>query len=404
MAEKNFKHLLSLSPPRTGTTYLFDLFASIPQVREKTAVLGGWDRLMDEAYNVMSADDIRNKPIFDVPRRTHAKENVAIHHVMRKGVVSPTYIPSSNFTNGLTVNVENYCRMFNAKDNQTCLSINPAIHDNSVEIDNNLTEKKLKKVIKDFSNTAEQTVECLQEYTDIKKDVFLKLTLDFMQVCDTKILIGMREPFVTFEKNIELKTNMYKRYLQLLKARDFKKLFSISKKNPNYTFSPNIRNDDKQYETLLNIMEERLVLDDVINKQITNGVFDLEEHKDTAPSYVAVMEQLYPNFEDYIFFAEWFKFLTKFTMYEQLESVITFKGIDTIIYNMDDLNDATQLHSKFNLFDSVEQIQTSDFYAKRNNEMKNFLDTKEKFHNLKLNMDFIDAVQKKSNDIYNSYR
>ena len=39
MAEKNFKHLLSLSPPRTGTTYLFDLFASIPQVREKTTQL-----------------------------------------------------------------------------------------------------------------------------------------------------------------------------------------------------------------------------------------------------------------------------------------------------------------------------------------------------------------------------
>ena len=98
MAEKNFKHLLSLSPPRTGTTYLFDLFASIPQVREKTAVLGGWDKLLTEAYNVMSADDIRNNPILNLPRRTHAKENVAIHHIVRKGIVSPTYIPTGHFT------------------------------------------------------------------------------------------------------------------------------------------------------------------------------------------------------------------------------------------------------------------------------------------------------------------
>ena len=28
-------------------------------------------------------------------------------------------------------------------------------------------------------------------------------------------------------------------------------------------------------------------------------------------------------------------------MYEQLESVLTFKSIDTLIYNMEDLNDAT---------------------------------------------------------------
>ena len=64
-----------MSPPRTGTTYLFDLFASIPQIREKTTVFGGWDRLLNEAYNVMSAEDIRNKSVLDVPRKTHAKEN-----------------------------------------------------------------------------------------------------------------------------------------------------------------------------------------------------------------------------------------------------------------------------------------------------------------------------------------
>ena len=63
--------------------------------------------------------------------------------------------------------------------------------------------------------------------------------------------------------------------------------------------------------------------------------------------------------------AEWFKFLTKFTMYEQLESVLTFKSIDTLIYNMEDLNDATQLLAKFNLFDSVEQIQNPISLAKR---------------------------------------
>ena len=404
MAEKNFKHLLSLSPPRTGTTYLFDLFASIPQVREKTAVLGGWDKLLTEAYNVMSADDIRNKPIFDVPRRTHAKENVAIHHIVRKGIVSPTYIPAGHFTNGLAVSFENYCKMFNPKDNQTCLSINPAIHDNTVEIDNNLTQEKLKKLLNDFSNTPEQTVESLQEYTNIKKELFLKIVLDFMQICDTEILIGMREPFKTFEKNLELKTNMYKRYLQLLQERDFKKLFSISKKNPNYTFSPNIRNNDKQYETLCEIMAQRLLLDDVINRQLTKGVFNLEEYKDTAPTYVSVMEQLHPGFEDYVFFAEWFKFLTKFTMYEQLESILSFKSIKTITYNMDDLNDATQLYNKFDLFDSVEEIQNSSFFAKRNNEMKNFVDTEEKFKNLKFNMDFVNAIQNKSTSIYDTYR
>ena len=51
-------------------------------------------------------------------------------------------------------------------------------------------------------------------------------------------------------------------------------------------------------------------------------------------------------------------------MYEQLESVLTFKSIDTLIYNMEDLNDATQLLAKFNLFDSLEQIQNSDFCQK----------------------------------------
>ena len=39
-----------------------------------------------------------------------------------------------------------------------------------------------------------------------------------------------------------------------------------------------------------------MLLDEVINKQVVNGVFNLEEHKDTA-SYVPVLEQLYPNFE-----------------------------------------------------------------------------------------------------------
>ena len=68
-----------MSPPRTGTTYLFDLFASIPQVREKTAVLGGWDKLLGDCYNVMSADDIRSKSVLDIPRKSFAKENVAIH-------------------------------------------------------------------------------------------------------------------------------------------------------------------------------------------------------------------------------------------------------------------------------------------------------------------------------------
>ena len=86
------------------------------------------------------------------PRKTFAKENVAIHHIMRKDVVCPAYIPTKYFANGLTVNVENYCKMFNAKENQMCLSINPTIHDNCVEMDSNLTAQKLKKVIKDFSD------------------------------------------------------------------------------------------------------------------------------------------------------------------------------------------------------------------------------------------------------------
>lgn len=404
MAEKNYKHLLSMSPPRTGTTYLFDLLASIPQIREKTTVFGGWDRLLNEAYNVMSAEDIRNKSVLDVPRKTHAKENVAIHHIMRKDVVCPTYIPTKYFANGLTVNVENYCKMFNATENQICLSINPTIHDNCVEMDNNLTAQKLKKVLKDFSNCPEKTIDSLSEYTDIKKEIFLKTALDFMQVCDTKILIGMRDPFQTFIKNIQMKTNIGKRFLQLLKDRDFKKLFLISKKNPNYIFSPNIRSDDKQYELTLRIMEERMLLDEVINKQVVSGVFNLEEHKDTAPFYVSVAEQLYPNFEDYMFFSEWFKFLTKFTMYEQLESVLTFKSLNTLIYSMKDLNDATQLYSKFNFFDSVEQIQNSDFFAKKNNEMKNFAETEVNFEKLQIDTNFVKTIQSKSTSIYNSYR
>ena len=201
-----------------------------------------------------------------------------------------------------------------------------------------------------------------------------------------------------------MKTNIGKRFLQLLKDRDFKNLFLIRKKNPNYIFSPNIRSDDKQYESLLSIMEERMLLDEIINKQVVSGVFNLEEHKDTAPIYVSIVEQLYPNFEDYVFFAEWFKFLTKFTMYEQLESVLTFKSIDTLIYNMEDLNDATQLLAKFNLFDNVEQIQNSDFFAKKNNEMKNFSETETNFEKLQIDTDFVKAIQNKSTSIYNTYR
>ena len=201
-----------------------------------------------------------------------------------------------------------------------------------------------------------------------------------------------------------MKTNIGKRFLQLLKDRDFKKLFLISKKNPNYIFSPNIRSDDKQYELTLRIMEERMLLDEVINKQVVSGVFNLEEHKDTAPFYVSVAEQLYPNFEDYMFFSEWFKFLTKFTMYEQLESVLTFKSLNTLIYSMKDLNDATQLYSKFNFFDSVEQIQNSDFFAKKNNEMKNFAETEVNFEKLQIDTNFVKTIQSKSTSIYNSYR
>lgn len=404
MAEKNYKHLLSMSPPRTGTTYLFDLFASIPQVREKTAVLGGWDKLLGDCYNVMSADDIRSKSVLDIPRKSFAKENVAIHHIMRKDIVCPTYIPTKHFANGLTVNIQNYLNMFNAKEKQTCLTINPTIHDNCVEVDNNLTKQKLEKIIKDFSSSPEQTIESLNGYTDIKKDVFLKTALDFMQVCDTTILIGMRDPFQLFAKNIQMKTNIGKRFFQLLTDRDFKQLFTVSKKNPNYVFSSNIRSDDKAYNTFVKIMEERLLLDDVINRQVVSGVFNLEEHKDTAPFYLSVLEQLHPNFEDYMFFAEWFKFLIKLTMYEQLESLITFKGVDTLIYSMEDLNDANELYRKFNLFDSVEQIRQSNFFAKKNNEMKNFNETETKFNKLDIDTSFITTIQKKSLDIYNTYR
>ena len=35
-------------------------------------------------------------------------------------------------------------------------------------------------------------------------------------------------------------------------------------------------------------MEERMLLDEIINKQVVSGVFNLEEHKDTAPIYVSV--------------------------------------------------------------------------------------------------------------------
>ena len=91
-------------------------------------------------------------------------------------------------------------------------------------------------------------------------------------------------------------------------------------------------------------------------------------------------------------------------MYEQLESVLTFKSIDTLIYNMEDLNDATQLLAKFNLFDSVEQIQNSDFFAKKNNEMKNFSETETNFEKLQIDTDFVKAIQNKSTSIYNTYR
>ena len=124
----------------------------------------------------------------------------------------------------------------------------------------------------------------------------------------------------------------------------------------------------------------------------------------TAPFYVSIAEQLYPNFEDYMFFSEWFKFLTKFTMYEQLESVLTFKSLNTLIYSMKDLNDATQLYSKFNFFDSVEQIQNSDFFAKKNNEMKNFAETEVNFEKLQIDTNFVKTIQSKSTSIYNSYR
>ena len=147
-----------------------------------------------------------------------------------------------------------------------------------------------------------------------------------------------------------------------------------------------------------------MLLDEIINKQVVSGVFNLEEHKDTASYMYQVVEQLYPNFEDYVFFAEWFKFLTKFTMYEQLESVLTFKSIDTLIYNMEDLNDATQLLAKFNLFDSVEQIQKSDSLPKKNNEMKNFTETEVNFEKLQIDTNFVKAIQNKSTSIYNTYR
>ena len=91
-------------------------------------------------------------------------------------------------------------------------------------------------------------------------------------------------------------------------------------------------------------------------------------------------------------------------MYEQLESVLTFKSIDTLIYNMEDLNDATQLLAKFNLFDSVEQIQNSGSLAKKNNEMKNFTETEVNFEKLQIDTNFVKAIQNKSTSIYNTYR
>ena len=47
-------------------------------------------------------------------------------------------------------------------------------------------------------------------------------------------------------------------------------------------------------------MQERMLLDEVINKQVVNGVFNLEEHKDTAlyvPSFRTTTSR---GFEDYI--------------------------------------------------------------------------------------------------------
>jgi len=71
---------------------------------------------------------------------------------------------------------------------------------------------------------------------------------------------------------------------------------------------------------------------------------------------------------------------------------------------MEDLNDATQLLAKFNLFDSVEQIQNSDFFAKKNNEMKNFSETETNFDKLQIDTDFVKSIQNKSTSIYNTYR
>ena len=96
-----------------------------------------------------------------------------------------------------------------------------------------------------------------------------------------------------------MKTNIGKRFLQLLKDRDFKKLFLISKKNPNYIFSPNIRSDDKQYELTLRIMEERMLLDEVINKQVVSGVFNLEEHKDKFVMSHGELNSLQITYETY---------------------------------------------------------------------------------------------------------
>ena len=76
-----------------------------------------------------------------------------------------------------------------------------------------------------------------------------------------------------------MKTNIEKRFLQLLKKIEILKNFLLVKRIPNYI---NIINDDKQYQSTLKIMQERMLLDEVINKQVTKGVFNLEEYKDTA--------------------------------------------------------------------------------------------------------------------------
>ena len=52
-----------------------------------------------------------------------------------------------------------------------------------------------------------------------------------------------------------------------------------------------------------------------------------------------------------------------------------------------------QLLAKFNLFDSVEQIQNP--ISPKNNEMKNFPETETNFEKLQIDTDFVKAIQNK---------